>query len=84
MCCNVVVLDEKLKVFRFAHLLVRKYLESQGEYTEIETHTLVAERCVDTYIPEPSSKPPSKQNRKLSPYATLYWLVHCQSIGNHQ
>jgi hypothetical protein len=84
MCCNMVVLDEKLKVFRFAHLSVREYLESREEYTEIETHTLVAERCVDTYILEPSSEPPGKQNRELSPYATLYWPVHCQSIGNHQ
>ena len=83
MCCNMVVVDPKLKVFRFAHLSVREYLESRGEYTEIETHTLVAERCIDTYILEPSSEPLDKQNRELRPYATLYWPVHCQIIGNH-
>jgi ankyrin repeat protein len=84
MCCNMVVLDEKLEIFRFAHLSVREYLESRGEYTKIETHTSVAEICVDTYILEPSLEPPGKQNREISPYATLYWSIHCQSIGHHQ
>jgi hypothetical protein len=84
VCCNMVVLDKTLEVFRFAHLSVREYLEDRGEYTKIETHTIAAERCIDTYILDPSLESLGKQNHELIPYATLYWPVHCQSIGNHQ
>jgi hypothetical protein len=83
MCCNMVVLDEKLDLFRFAHLSVREYLESRGDYTEIEIHSLVVERCVDELSSE-QHELIGKENRELSPYATLYWPVHYQSIENHQ
>src|SRR5947209_19882078 len=52
MCCNMVVLDEELDVFRFAHLSVREYLEGREDYTKIEIHILALERCIDTYITE--------------------------------
>lgn len=86
MCCNMVVLDKELEIFRFVHLSVREYLESRGDYTEIETHTLALERCVDIYISElrPQPKLVIEQNDVFRPYATLYWPVHCQTIGSDQ
>src|SRR5271163_4969384 len=33
MCCNMVVLDPELDVFRFAHLSVREYLELKEGFT---------------------------------------------------
>ena len=52
MCCNMVVLDAELNVFRFAHLSVREYLEGRQDYTAIEMHTLAIERYVATYTAE--------------------------------
>jgi hypothetical protein len=83
MCCNMVVLDEKLELIRFMHLSVREYLESRGGYTEIKIHTLVVERCVDELSSEPHELI-DKQNHELNPYATLYWPVHYQSIESHE
>src|SRR5439155_22492695 len=32
VCCNLIVLDTKLDVFRFAHLSVREFLENISDY----------------------------------------------------
>ena len=86
MCCNMVVLDKGLDIFRFAHLSVREYLEGCGDYTETETHTLAVERCIDTYVSklQPQPKAMIKQNDLFRPYATLYWPVHFQTIRSNQ
>jgi ankyrin repeat protein len=86
MCCNMVVLDEEIETFRFAHLSVREYLEGRGDYTKIEIHTLALDRCVDSYISELrlQTKLAIDQNNIFRPYATLYWPVHCQTVGNDQ
>ncbi|KAH6669479.1 hypothetical protein B0J14DRAFT_431832, partial [Halenospora varia] len=46
MCCNLLIIDEEAKIFRFAHLSVREYLESRDGYDELEINTLVLERCL--------------------------------------
>src|SRR5947199_8886163 len=79
MCCNMVVLDAELNVFRFAHLSVQEYLERRGDYTRIETHTLAAERCVDILTLKPASQL-RVQSGVFRQYATLYWPVHCQNV----
>ncbi|MCJ1352386.1 MAG: hypothetical protein MMC33_002370, partial [Icmadophila ericetorum] len=73
MCCNLVVLDVELDVFRFAHLSVREYIEDLDEYTNIEIHKLAAERCIDVYIYKTFKPFTTEQNNVLTPYATLYW-----------
>ena len=86
MCCNMVVLDVELDVFRFAHLSVREYLESREGYTKIETHTTALERCIDILVSEPRSLSELKleQDSIFRPYAILYWPIHCQSVGSDQ
>jgi len=83
-CCNMVVLDLELDVFRFAHLSVREYLESRGDYTLSNVHALALERCLDTYTYRLSRTPPVdsivKQNNIFRPYSTLYWPIHYQSL----
>ncbi|MCJ1360834.1 MAG: hypothetical protein MMC33_010843, partial [Icmadophila ericetorum] len=83
MCCNLVVLDVELDVFRFAHLSVREYIEDLDEYTNIEIHKLAAERCIDVYVYKTFKTFTTEQNNVLTPYATLYWPVHCQYIKYH-
>lgn len=46
LCCNFLVLDTELDVFRFAHLSVREYLETRTEYTSESSHALAAQFCL--------------------------------------
>ncbi|KIM99246.1 hypothetical protein OIDMADRAFT_65994, partial [Oidiodendron maius Zn] len=44
--CNLVVLDKFSDAFRYAHLSVLEYLETQPEYSRDNTHLMAAERCL--------------------------------------
>jgi hypothetical protein len=83
-CCNLVVIDLEMDVFRFAHLSVREYLESRQDYTLSDAHTLALERCLDAHTYRPLGTPPMdsvvQQNSIFRPYSTLYWPMHCQSL----
>ncbi|RDW66000.1 hypothetical protein BP6252_09635 [Coleophoma cylindrospora] len=46
ICCNLVVLDQEQNTFRFAHLSVREYLESQENYSSLRAHSLALERSL--------------------------------------
>jgi hypothetical protein len=43
MCCNLVVLDDQMGVFRFAHLSVREYLEERQADAVALAHALTAD-----------------------------------------
>ena len=45
-CHNLIVYDESLDVFRFAHLSVREFLERKPDYTQTSCHSLAAESCL--------------------------------------
>lgn len=85
ICCNLLVLDEELKTFRFAHLSVREYLQLNAKFNEVETNTLVLERCIDIYLSELNQQPERivEQNDILREYAAFCWTLHCQNIGNN-
>jgi ankyrin repeat protein len=86
ICCNMVVLDEEIDIFRFAHLSVREYFESKSGYTAIETHSLALDRCIETYTYElqPQQESATIQNDIFRPYATIYWPVHFQVVDSGQ
>ena len=44
LCQNLLILDEKLNVFRFAHLSVDEFLENK--LPNVDSHTYVAEVCL--------------------------------------
>ncbi len=46
LCQNLVIFDDSLDVFRFAHLSVREFLEQQPEYNQNSCHALAAEVCM--------------------------------------
>ena len=77
ICGNLVMFDQELNVFRFAHLSVREYLETRSEFTLGAAHALVAEMsllvCLHRY-----TELAAKHARKFRRYAILYWLYHCQ------
>lgn len=84
-CCNLLVLDEELKTFRFAHLSVREYLEQLRNLNSIEANTLVVQRCIDVLLFEQQDQSDlaMRQNNMLESYARLYWLFHCQKLGSN-
>ena len=76
ICGNLVMFDHELKVFRFAHLSVREYLETRSEFTLGAAHALGAEMslfvCLHRY-----TELAAKHARKLRRYAILCWFYHC-------
>jgi hypothetical protein len=82
----MVVLDEEIDIFRFAHLSVREYFEGKSGYTAIETHSLALDRCIETYTYElqPQRESTTMQNDIFRPYATIYWPVHFQMVDSDQ
>ena len=77
ICGNLVMFDRELKVFRFAHLSVREYLETQSKFTPGAVHSLGAEMsllvCLNKY-----TKLAAKHACEFRQYAILYWLYHCR------
>ena len=69
MTCNLVVEDTAVGCLRYAHLSVREYLDSRPEFSDDETHRLLAERCLQTYMVYNLNDP-------ISDYAMLYWPTH--------
>ena len=50
LCHNLVVFDDSLHVFRFAHLSVREFLEKKAEFMANPCHVLAAETCLLQFI----------------------------------
>ena len=77
ICGNLVIFDHELKVFRFAHLSVREYLEVQSNFTLDTAHAFGAEIsllvCLRKYTDFTA-----QYARKFRRYAFLYWLYHCR------
>ena len=89
MCCNFVILDEDMDVFRFTHLSVREYLESREEYSAALTHSLAAERCLAICLDnsagyERAETTLTQENETFRTYATLHWALHCQMSGGYR
>jgi ankyrin repeat protein len=80
LCCNLVVYDESVDTFRFAHLSVREYLESQPGYTLLEANICLLERFLPTCIRyQYDSEDP------FCRYAACYWVSHyCRLEEKHR
>ena len=50
LCCDFVVYDNELDVFRFAHLSVREFLEDRPDYTTTIINARAAETCLFVVI----------------------------------
>jgi ankyrin repeat protein len=85
LCNNLVVIDEELNVFRFAHLSVREYLESRDDFSSNFVHRSLAlqclRKCLSTLCKESVSAFDFDGSRYWC-YAVLYWPLHCQLAGS--
>ncbi|MCJ1248784.1 hypothetical protein MMC30_006003 [Trapelia coarctata] len=93
MCCNFVVYDATLDVFRFAHLSVPEFLEKRPEYSSTAVNSLAAEICLVGLISagtSPGTRRLLEQQahvlRKTSFdwYLNIYWATHCQLAGDRE
>jgi len=82
-CQNLLVLDERLDVFRFAHLSVDEYLETQ--LPKVDSHTEIARVCLSLlctpsvwggYESTSKTKRGWYRDRHLLLYATVFWPWH--------
>jgi hypothetical protein len=92
ICRNFIIYDSSLDIFRFAHLSVREFLESQEEYHSSAAHSIASASCLSQLISNssdpkvksflsPYSKPwlhPHSSEDWFHTYASVYWALHCQ------
>ena len=90
ICCNLIVQDNELDIFRFSHLSVREYLERRVEYSQIEANTTVAEICLSHLLKRKDFEGDGERTWEwnmvfsLDDYATFYWPLHCQLSGENR
>ena len=75
LCSNLVVYDEALDRFRFAHLSVQEFLESRPGYTPSEVNQSIAKRSLQILM---SAQPEVSKMVRL--YATCHWTYHYQKL----
>lgn len=97
LCCNLVVEDKELGIFRFPHQSVREYLENRPDYSIPEINAVAAQICL-SYLTMPKvaarrvrgaiSTAQTKMDllcegqHNLHDYASLFWPLHLQRAGD--
>lgn len=97
LCCNLVVEDKELGIFRFPHQSVREYLETRPDYSVPEINAVAAQICL-SYLTKPkvvarhargavvnaqtNFDSRDEGQHNLHDYATLFWLLHLQHADN--
>jgi hypothetical protein len=88
ICCNLIVLDRTLNVFRFAHLSVREFLEKLPEFAPPSSHSMVATICMRHS--DSAEKSAWLRRYVRQPIKTIgdyiaFWLIfHFQSAGKDE
>ena len=92
MSQGFIVFDEESRIFRFAHLSVREYLEKDENFSGDAAHAVAAELCLrcllygNNYVNEDGSVVAAKNDDtapkkaslpELYKYALFYWPDHC-------
>ncbi|KAH0536560.1 hypothetical protein FGG08_006568 [Glutinoglossum americanum] len=89
LCCNLVVWDNALNIFRFAHLSVREFLEERAEYSSVEANKIAAETCL-LHLCHPGSNANkslialNQSRRGFYDYAAIHWATHCSLCGDNR
>ncbi|TGO16238.1 hypothetical protein BTUL_0030g00230 [Botrytis tulipae] len=67
ICFNLVIYNEEMDKFQFAHLSVQEYLESQPGYLAENTNLMAAEACLRSIISESRDQP------EFRSHAVSFW-----------
>ncbi|KAI5786153.1 hypothetical protein FPQ18DRAFT_296304, partial [Pyronema domesticum] len=92
LCQNLLVFDEPLNVFRFAHLSVQEYLETKPELSKASSHTEIAKRCLSLLCTPGSwddydnitTEEGQYGDRHLLLYSAVFWpwhFSHCEDVN---
>ncbi|KAI4129777.1 MAG: hypothetical protein LQ338_002087 [Usnochroma carphineum] len=78
LCCNLVVLDDTLNVFRFAHASVRDFLEEQPGFESQAINVSAAEEALQYALSEKNLI--SDIFEGFTAYASRYWIIHYRDL----
>ena len=78
ICFNLIVVDSRLNVLRFAHVSVQEFLESQPELAVHHNNRLAAMSCLNMCMQGSSIKPEVGPcpTENFHHYSILYWAEH--------
>jgi len=85
VCQNLLVLDDRLQIYRFAHLSVDEYLETKFNNSKVDSHAYIAESCLSLLCsPKPFEKYDQTifteegqyANRHILLYSAAFWPWH--------
>ena len=74
VCSTLVIYDDLMDQFRFAHLSIREFFESQPGYTPSEANRSILERSLRALMRGQSLANP------FWSYATLGWILHYHNL----
>ena len=94
LCCNFVIYDDKMDVFRFAHRSVQEFLETLPQFSPTTLHSLAAEYCL-IYIMSRAESPTIQRlladhyslakhddiMHAFEEYAFYQGMKHCKQAG---
>lgn len=80
ICSDLILVDSKLDILRFAHLSVQEFLETKPEFRTSLNHKRIARICLkhcseclfDSALLEPKTS--------FYHYSILYWMRHCEIL----
>ncbi|KAL8800925.1 MAG: hypothetical protein Q9223_007165 [Gallowayella weberi] len=79
LCCNLVILDDSLDVFRFAHASVREFLEAQPRFSFQDINLQAAEECLHMVFRTAGANRPIG----FTDYARTFWIEHYCDLDYH-
>ncbi|VUC25174.1 unnamed protein product [Clonostachys rosea] len=87
LCCNLVIFDEALDVFRFAHLSVREFLEKHDLFRPESINSRVAEACLVRIVgatPDMDLQDETNPSIEALWYSYVYWGYHTQAAAKER
>ncbi|KAL8683543.1 MAG: hypothetical protein Q9186_000455 [Xanthomendoza sp. 1 TL-2023] len=78
LCCNLVILDDSLDVFRFAHASVREFLEAQPRFGFQDINLRAAEECLYMVF-----RTAGANQLGFTEYARTFWIEHYCDLDYH-
>ncbi|CAH0045340.1 unnamed protein product [Clonostachys solani] len=87
LCCNLVIFDDALDVFRFAHLSVREFLETHDLFKSESINSRVAEACLIRIMdatPDMDMQDETEPSIETLWYAYVYWGYHTQAAAGER
>ncbi|CAH0002507.1 unnamed protein product [Clonostachys byssicola] len=87
LCCNLVIFDEALDVFRFAHLSVREFLETHELFISESINSRVAEACLIRIMdatPDMNMEDDTEPSVEVLWYSYVYWGFHVKAASGER